>query len=43
MKYQASLNDGRKNAAADNNKPTHHVARLCYRQIQGKKHKRERT
>jgi hypothetical protein len=43
MKYQAPLNDGRINAATDNNKSTHHVARLCHHQIQGKKHKTERT
>jgi len=43
MKYQAPLNDGRIHAATDNNKPTHHVARFCHRQIQGKKRKTERT
>lgn len=43
MKYQAPLNDGRTHAATDSKKPTHHVARLCHRQIQRKKHKTERT
>jgi hypothetical protein len=43
MKYQAPLNGGRIHAAIDNNKSTHHVERLFHRQIQGKKHKTERT
>jgi len=43
MKYQAPLNDERIHVTTDNNKPTRHVARFGHRQIQGKRHKTERT